>query len=208
VKGLSATDAALRNLPLMLGTVTTAFVAGLFVTLFGYYTPFMILASIVTPIGGALLATINSSTSSAKLFGYQFLTGNGLGFGMQQPLMAVQAVLPLEEIPIGTAAIVFFQSLGGAVFIAVSQTIFQEDLIKQLSAALPMFQPSMVSGIGATNLKDLVPKEYLIPVTNAFNHALTRTYYIPMALGAISILGALATEWRSVKGKQIDAVHA
>jgi hypothetical protein len=186
----------------------TAMIAGASVTINGYYTPYMILSSIVTAIGSGLLTTWTVNTTKPKWLGYQFLTGAGLGFGMQQPLMAVQTVLHIDDVPIGTSAIVFFQSMGGAVFIAVAQNVLQQDLIQQMSKVIPGFDPKMAMMAGATNFRDLVPPGLLEPILIAYNHALTRIYYIPTALAVVSIVGALACEWRSVKGKQIVAAAA
>lgn len=37
--------------------------------------------------------------------GYQAIIGIGIGLGMQQPLIAVQAVLDISQVPIGTSIV-------------------------------------------------------------------------------------------------------
>jgi hypothetical protein len=37
--------------------------------------------------------------------GYQALVGIGIGMGMQQPMIAVQAVLDISQVPIGTSIV-------------------------------------------------------------------------------------------------------
>jgi hypothetical protein len=49
----------------------------------------------------------------------------GVGLGLQQPLIAVQTVLPIDLIPVGTAVVVFAQTLRGAVCVAIAQSVFQ-----------------------------------------------------------------------------------
>ncbi len=82
----------------------------------GYYVPFMIIGSILLVVGTALIhVNLNVSTPSASWIGYQVLVGAGAGFASQQSLIAVQTVLPPADIPIATALVIFFQTLGGAV---------------------------------------------------------------------------------------------
>ena len=59
----------------------------------------MIGASIISPIGEDLMTTWSVNTPFANWFGYQALTGLGIGMGQQQPQVAIQAVLPKEDIP-------------------------------------------------------------------------------------------------------------
>ena len=40
-----------------------------------------------------------------KWIGYQLLFGAGVGFGMQQSIIAVQAVLELKDVATGTAVV-------------------------------------------------------------------------------------------------------
>jgi hypothetical protein len=97
------------SLPFILGMVIFSIVAGGLVTVIGYYTPFMYIAAIAMPIGAGLLSTLKPDSGSAKWIGYQIIFGLGIGCGFQQPLIAAQAALPLEDIPVGTAIMMFSQ---------------------------------------------------------------------------------------------------
>lgn len=79
------------------------------------------------------------------------LFGIGIGMGMQQSSLAAQNILSKDEVPIGISLMFFAQSLGGAVFIAVAQSLFQN----YLSAHLPHVQGIDVGRVlksGATGL--------------------------------------------------------
>jgi hypothetical protein len=54
-------------------------------------------------------------------------------------------------------------------------------------------------GAGATNLRGVIPLEYLPLVLTAFNKALSQTFYVGVAGASLSIFGSLGLEWRSVK---------
>ena len=101
-------------------------------------------------------------------------------------------MLKLQDVPTGTSLMMFMQALGGSVFLAVADNIFVNRLMSGL-AEIPGVNPSVVLAAGATNLK-LSPA-----IREAYNKALTQTWYLPVALAALSILGAVALEWRSVK---------
>jgi hypothetical protein len=45
-------------------------------------------------------------------------------------------------------------------------------------------------------------------VLRAYNDALTNSYYVAAALATLSIVGSLAVEWKSVKGKKIEVMAA
>jgi EmrB/QacA subfamily drug resistance transporter len=208
IKGVSATKSGIMSLPLILGVVICSVVAGGLVTTFGYYAPFMIASSVLMAIGAGLLTTFKVNTGHAEWIGYQALFGIGVGLGMQQILIAVQTALPAADIPTGTAIVMFFQTLGGALFISVGQNVFTNKLVSGLKAAVPDLDPAIVLRTGATELKTAIGEQYRDGVLKAYNDALTNSYYVAAALATLSIVGSLAVEWKSVKGKKIEVMAA
>lgn len=107
VKGSSPTRSGIQILPFMLSAVLTSILAGVYVTLVGYYTPLLIFSAALMTVGAGLITTFGVDTVFGKWFGYQIITGLGAGVGFNVPLVAVQTVLPLEDIPIGTVSTMF-----------------------------------------------------------------------------------------------------
>ncbi|KAK3321924.1 major facilitator superfamily domain-containing protein [Apodospora peruviana] len=209
VKGSSAVESGIMNLPMLISTVVVSIIAGVAVTIFGYYTPFMILGSIFVSVGYGLLTTFKPDTPSPVWIGYQILAGAGVGFGMQQPLMAVQTVLSIDDVPTGTSIIVFLQTLGGALFVSIAQNVFTNKLIEYVAEYAPAIgDPHMVLALGATNIQHVVDPALLPGVTRAYNDSLTQTFVVFTALSVASIFGALLTEWASVKGKKVEMAIA
>lgn len=134
--------------------------------------------------------------------------GAGVGFGMQQGLIAVQVVLPARDVPIGTAMIMFCQTLGGALFISVAQNVFENELLANLKSLVPDLDPTVVLNAGATTLTEKVPSEFLAGVRLAYNNAIMDSFYVATAMAGLSIFGAIALEWKSVKGKKIEMAAA
>ena len=206
IKGTTATESGIRNLPMIMGLVIMSVLAGFVITKIGYYTPFMILASIFTAVGAGLLSTFKVDTGHAAWIGYQIIFGFGMGFGMQQTLIAAQTVLHIDDVPIGTSVIMFTQTLGGALMISVAQNIFTNRLLSNLAARVPDVDPKIVLSTGATSLAKAIGAKDLAQVLLAYNSAIMQTWYVSVAMASLTIIGSLLMEWKSVKGKKIEAV--
>lgn len=212
IKGVSATESGIRNLPMIMALVIMSILSGIMVTVIGYYTPYMIASSIFMAIGAGLLSTLEVDTSHAKWIGYQVVYGFGVGFGMQQALIAAQTVLHIDDVPVGTSLIMFLQTLGGALFVSIAQNIFTNRLLSNLAAKVPSLDPSLVLQTGATNLKNAIIAKYdpgiLSSVLIAYNKALQQTFYVSVAIAALSVIGSVGMEWKSVKGKKVATAMA
>ena len=200
IKGLSAVASGIRILPLILSLVIASIASGGAIAAIGYYTPFMILSTILMSIGTGLLTTLRPSIASSKWIGYQVLFGVGLGLGMQQPNMAAQTLLSMQDVPTGVSLMFLAQSLGGAVFVSIAQSIFTNSFISGLTFS--GLDPINVTKIGATEIRNKVVMKDLSSVLLAYNYALTNAYKVALAMACFSVVGALAMEWRSVKGKK------
>ena len=102
IKGVSAVESGIRSIPMILGLVVVSIISGIIVTLSGYYTPLMILSSLLMATGAGLLSTFKVGTGHAMWIGYQAIYGFGVGAGMQQGVIAAQTVCTLEDIPTAT----------------------------------------------------------------------------------------------------------
>lgn len=201
IKNVSATKSGIMNLPMLLGLVLVMLIAGVLTTVTGYYTPFMLISTIFMSVGAGLLTTFTTTTNHSEWIGYSFIFGAGVGFGMQQGLLAVQTVLPLPDVPVGTAVIIFAQMLGGAIFVSVGENVFSNQLRSNLVKEVPNLFPEAVISAGATNLEDTthIPAQYYPGVIVAYNEALVRCFYVGVACAVLSGVGSVFVEWKSVK---------
>ena len=203
VEGSSAMKSGIQLLPMMLATVVSSVVIGAATTAVGYYTPFLIVSSAITAIGTGLITTYDIDISAGKWIGYQILVGAGTGAGFQVPMTAVQTVLPAADIPVGTAAVMAAQTLGGALFIAVAQSVFQNGLISGIQKYAPTVNPEAIVGGGATAtrrvLTDLGQIDQLHNVIKAYMSGLRNAYRVSLALAVVAFVASLFLEWKSVK---------
>ena len=112
------------NLPMLLGVVSMAMISGVLITLIGYYVPFMIMSTAVAAIGIGLISTLELNSGSNIWIGFEALFGLGIGAGLMQAVLIPQTVLNINDTPTGTAAIIFFQTLGGAIMVSTSNPSF------------------------------------------------------------------------------------
>lgn len=201
--GVDATHSGIDSLPLILATSVFSILSGGAVSALGYYNPWVIASAVFMATGAGALTTFKVDTGSPTWIGLQTLYGSGVGCGIQMPLMAVQTVLPLKDVPVGTALIIFAQMLGGSLFSSVAQNVFNNQLIKNLETILPNFNGEIVVRTGATELRDAVGNKDLHKVLIAYNLSLTQTWYAAVAMSSLAIIGALMLEWKSMKGKKL-----
>jgi EmrB/QacA subfamily drug resistance transporter len=199
IQGVSAMQSGIRTIPLVLSVVVGSISSGILVQRIGYYTPFMILGSVSMAVGAGLLTTWNIHTTRAAWIGFQVVLGFGVGCTMQHPNFAVQIVLQKRDIPVGTAVLSLFQTLGGAVFASVGQNLY----IDKFSSGLYQirgFDPTKVLHAGATELTKHIPAHLQPLVLAAYNNALTKgTFFAALIVACLAFPAALGMEWRSVK---------
>lgn len=200
IKGATAMGSGIRNVPLVLSMVVTTIVAGSLVSWSGYYTPFVILSSIIMTVAAGMFCTLTPESGPAAWIGYQIMFGIGTGLGMQQTLIIVQTVLKPEDAAVGVAVVMFTQSLGGALFIAVGQNVFANRLLANLRRIVPDLDSGKVLNAGATTIQDVVPARLLHGVKQAYNDSVVDVFYVAVAMLAVSLIGGLLLEWKSVKG--------
>ncbi|KAJ5540507.1 hypothetical protein N7494_005583 [Penicillium frequentans] len=202
IEQVSASQSGINNLPMVVSMIISSALGGLLVNLVGYYTPLMFLGSALLTIGSGLCTTFQVHTGNGKWIGYQIIIGIGAGVGFQQCINCLQTVLPLEDIPIGIAIITFAQSLSGALFISIAQTVFQNRLVASITKYAPTISPGAIIEAGAAHLSHRVPKQALSSVLYAYNIAVTQTFYVSVAAAALSFIGAALVQWKSMKRPQ------
>lgn len=205
VKGATAVKSGIMNLPMLLGCVILAVLSGIAVAIIGYYTPFMLIGAVLLSIGYGLMSMFHPDTSSSLWIGYQVMAGVGAGFGAQQSMIAVQVVLDIDDVPTGTAIVVFAQTLGGSLFVSVGNNVFRNKLVEYLAKYAPQLNPTLIVMTGATSIQSVVDKTDLPGLLHAYNDALCQTFILSAAVASVGVLGAGFVEWKSVKSKKIAA---
>lgn len=198
VKGTTAVQSGINTIPMVLSLVVGAIISGATITKTGYYVPWMFVSAIFMSIGAGLMTTFTLDSDSSAWIGYQVLFGLGIGVGMQQPGLAAQTVLSKQDVSTGVALMFFSQSLGGAIFICVSQSVFSNHLTDALQS-VPGIDTAAIIAAGATELSRVVPAESLRTVLIVYNDSLQKSFITVIAVAAAMVLPAAGMEWRSIK---------
>ncbi|KAH5707303.1 hypothetical protein HBI18_250400 [Parastagonospora nodorum] len=201
IKEVSAIQSGINTIPLVLSVVVGSILSGGLTQRIGYYTPFMIMGSSLMAVGTGLITTWNVHTSIGMWIGYQTILGLGVGCTMQHPNLAVQIVLPKQDVPTGTAILSLCQTLGGAVFTAVGQNLYIDKFTAGLERVGGLDTKQILGG-GATDLTKSIPTALQPGVLEAYNASLTKgTFFAALIVACLAIPAALGMEWRSVKDK-------
>ncbi len=211
IQGDSAVEAGIKILPLMIAVVITSIASGGLITTVGYYNPFVLPSMVIFTIGAGMLTTLALDSPLPVWFGYQVLTGLGVGIGFQIGVLVVQTVLPMEMVPVATACVQFFQSLGGAIFIAVAQTVFQNGLIEGIARDAPQIDPKIFINSGANQVRQILASmgqtQATDAVLGAYLQGLRNSYFITVACAGAAFIVALGLDWVSIKKKHEPAAR-
>ncbi|KAJ5521995.1 hypothetical protein N7527_006110 [Penicillium freii] len=202
VRSRTPSESGYLMIPILVGMMLGLFLQDIGTTTFGYYAPFMIFASICMPIAAGLMTTYDLHTSLTKIILYSGFVGFSGGIGFQAPQAAVQTTLSVADVNLGIGVILFGQSMGPAVFIAIAQVLFTNQLSSNLADVVPGLTPKFIEEQGLGDIKNGVPMQRWDEVLGGIDRSLTRTWYVSVALACMTMVGSLLIEWRSVKQKQ------
>jgi hypothetical protein len=206
IKGISAAKSGIGMMPLMLATVLSSVTSGALIMIMGYYTPFLIVGTAIFAIGSGLISTFSTNISSGEWFGYTVLAGIGAGVGFEIPILAVQTVLPMEDVPVGTSLVIFFRMLGSAVFLSVGESVFTNGVQRGIGLYAPWLNPKSLLGTGETEIRALLEKmgksAELNEVLMGYLVGLVDSYRVTTGCTVAAAIVACFSEWESVKIKR------
>lgn len=199
VRGYSPAKSGYMMLPIIIAGTIGSLCHGFGTSIIGYYAPFMLFASIAMPIAAGLITTVKIDTDFAQLIIYTGFSGLAYGIGFSGPQNAVQTVLATEDIPLGTSVMLFAQSFGPTVAIAIAQVLFSNQLSTNLSGLVPGMSGESIEKTGLNQIVTSVPVDKSREVLEAIDKSLIQTWYLVVGLSCTTIIGSLLIEWRSVK---------
>ncbi|KAK0753841.1 major facilitator superfamily domain-containing protein [Schizothecium vesticola] len=173
--------------------------AGYIVSVTGYVTPLAVIGSAIGTVGLGLLTLLSVETTTAQWVGFEILTSAGFGLSILQCFTAVQTVLSEDDMAIGTTAVIAAQSLGGAVFLKVGNSVFQ-NMLRQSSKGerLPGVDIRKIIDAGTSVFRNEVAAEQLHDELVVYNGALRMVFVVGVPLGALAAVVSCFIEFRSV----------
>ncbi|KAE8383845.1 major facilitator superfamily domain-containing protein [Aspergillus bertholletiae] len=204
----SGVDLIAVFIPQMLAVIVTSAI----VTQWGYYVPYMIVGEMICIAGTAMLTRLQVESPTVYWAASLVVHGLGMGLAMQLPYTAVNVVLHEDDVPTGNAIAVFVWQLGGALAIAISQTISLNNILREVPRQIPELSPERVMAWGASNLPALAPTaDALIKLRSIWCTSVSHVMIFALACICVSVLFTggmerlnakqVANERRAAKGE-------
>ncbi|KAG0708243.1 ABC transporter [Suillus ampliporus] len=193
INGRSSVQSGIDILPLMLSYVfSSAFASGI-TSKTGRYWHLLFALPLISTAGAALLFTVEATTTSQKLLGYQILLGAGIGGSYQSTFVSVQAEWAdkPQEVSRASAILTFLSYFGGIVGLSVAGTIFDNGLSTQLSRVAGL-SPDVISAVKqSVTVIDLLSSDIRQEVMDAAALGLRPIFLIPLICTALSSISSL-----------------
>jgi MFS family permease len=184
-QGYSPTKAGLMSLPMILGMMTASTIAGALITKYGRWKIYLVLGSVLLPIGLALFGTIDAQTSKYVLWAFMLVLGVGIGLVMQNLVLAAQNDVPARELGAATSAVSFFRSMGGTIGVSVLGAILANKVAQTLNPG-----GSSSGGSAVPNIKDL-PEQVRVVVEKAYGDATADLFMMSVPFAVLALVAVL-----------------
>ncbi|PYH77103.1 MFS general substrate transporter, partial [Aspergillus uvarum CBS 121591] len=193
VRGRSATSSGIRTVPLVLGCGLFSALSGVYMSLrFGVGWIPLLLGGLLTTAGTGALWTLSPSTPVATWAGLQVLVGAGVGVACQIPIILNQAVADPAHLSSVTAVTLFFQLLGGCIFLQLAQCLLTNQVATHLLQGARKVDLTAVLEAGAAGLARRFDGDTLPIVIEAYMLGIKATVLLATVLaGLATILAAL-----------------
>ncbi|KAJ7741708.1 ABC transporter [Mycena metata] len=180
----SATHSGIDILPFMLGLIITNIITGQILPRLPRRRRFLV-------IGSALLYTLNTSTSSTKITGFQILVGIGTGMGLQIAVVAMQVEFREAPFLIGqaTSMVSFAKFLGGTIALGVAEPVLASELSKFLLLYAPN-APAQIVKDSPTAIWTALDKDLIPGVVRSYTRALRIVFILGVPAGGLALIAA------------------
>ncbi|MER7251618.1 MDR family MFS transporter [Kribbella sp. NPDC000426] len=185
-QGYSPTKAGLMSLPLIIGMMVASTIAGGLITKYGRWKIYLVVGSVLLPIGLALFGTIDARTSKYMLWGFMLVLGVGIGLVMQNLVLAAQNDVPARELGAATSAVSFFRSMGGTIGVSVLGAILANKVTETLNPG----GGSSGGGSAVPNIKDL-PEQVRTVVENAYGDATADLFMMSVPFAILALVAVV-----------------
>ncbi|KAF8850830.1 MFS gliotoxin efflux transporter glia [Acephala macrosclerotiorum] len=198
IHGQSAIMSGVNTIPFLAFFAFGAMVGGAVVGKTHLLQPYQLTSALLMTAGAALFYTLDIDSSKARYIGPQLLFGFGVGLGNQIPMMAVQNFSKLEDVANSTGIMLMCQSISGAYFIAVAQSIFSNCMLHALKTSAPGISAFTVINSGASDLRQVFKGADLDAVLGAYMVGIKDVFACTLTGSAFTVLLALVIPFRKL----------
>ncbi|KAI9043637.1 MDR family MFS transporter [Aspergillus affinis] len=208
ISGVSAADSGIRNLPLILAQSVATVTSGVVLSRVGYAPPFLLSGAAITAIGSGLLYTLDVDSGAGKWIGYQIMTGLGVGWCFQVPVVTAQAVVEPEDLPSVTSMVLTVQTIGGAIFVSAGQSAMSNVLLKVLPDQNLDIDPVKVVSTGATELRDIFSSDEMGRILVSYMEGIKAAFIIATVASSVATVVSIGSRWKKISAENAGGAMA
>ncbi|KAI4199018.1 MAG: hypothetical protein LQ346_002650 [Caloplaca aetnensis] len=190
-RGESPVEAAVRLLPFVLVVATVSILNGVLMSKLGYYMPWFLGGSLLAVIGGALMYTVDTETTSSAIYGYTVLLGIGGGCLLMSAFGCVSAVVDASDVFNAIGVLSLVQCMGTTFFPAISGCIFQNLGVVYIRPYLPpdfTGKPTVIlAGASRPEFQGL-SEDLQAQIARAIISAMSNLYTMTIAVSGITAI--------------------
>ncbi|PMD26911.1 MFS general substrate transporter [Hyaloscypha hepaticicola] len=190
-RGDSALEAGVRLLPLIFLMIFAVITNGATLSAYGYYMPWYTVGGIFTLIGGALMYTVDTESSTSRVYGYSVLIGIGTGMFAQASFSVAQAVVEPHMIPMAVGFITCAQVSGVTIALAIANSVFlnkSQTGIEKILPGVPVAEiQAAIAGAGS-KFVDSLSDSVKLEVLKAIVSAMSKTYILVITAGSLVLV--------------------
>ncbi|KAN0098976.1 MFS general substrate transporter [Hyaloscypha variabilis] len=187
----SALEAGVRLLPLIFLMIFTIITNGAVMSAYGVYMPWYTTGGIFTVIGGALMYTVDTSSSISRVYGYSVIIGLGTGMFAQASFSVAQAIVEPHLIASAVGFITCAQVSGVTIALAIANSVFLNKSQTGIEAILPGVPvaeiQAAIAGAGS-QFVDSLSATVKLEVLEAIVSAMSKTYILVITAGSLVVV--------------------
>ena len=190
----------------------TATASGIFIHRFGRYLNLIWLGVLFMTLGNGLYIYLSATSSIGSIAAFQLVSGFGIGLLFDPPLIALQALVPQNDMATATATLGFMRGTGVALSIIIGGVLFQNGIQLQSSnlrdSGLPMDMVQQLSGPDAATkiglISTITDPARKLAVQQAFAWSLRNLWITCTGIAALGILVTALIEKKELAKDHVE----
>lgn len=197
--GASPLRSGLLILPFVLSEAAGGISAGIFINRSGKYLLPMYLGCTLMTVGTGLFILLRPDTSLGQIIGFQMIYGLGGGWVFEPPMLAIQALVPQDDVATATSLLGFSSNFATSISVVIGGVLFQNGMnlqgAKLQDAGLPESLISRFTGDEAEanvllidTVKDSAQR---LAIQEGYSASLRTLWIMYTAMGGCALLASL-----------------
>ncbi len=188
ILGASSIMSGILMFPFSLGSSVVSIASGFYISRSKKYRGLIVGSYLLSALGYGLIASLDDTSSRAQQEIYLLIAGFGCGSLFQAPYIALQASMPVADMPASTSTLGLIRSLGGTTGISMAGTIFASLLKRRLPLIAGYAPTSANLTSDVTGLTQIVPLAVRAQVLHAYTRSLNAIWFLGAPLSFVGFV--------------------